>query len=134
MINKFPTPDQEKKSTLDELKTQLREHIKKTVIKTDELIQKALQAEANAWKRVREGEQQNLEGEEFRGDHIMNPKDKAHLALLDLSDDVQKEVLGHGVASNRPTQERGFPVRALVNILATGVLKGDFAPLSGGLN
>ena len=72
---------------------------------------------------------------------ITNPNQKASLAIMGLSKEIQDTVLGHGVASNYPIEllqdeerRKNFPIDALVSILATGIVKGDAAPLSGGNN
>jgi len=140
-MEKFPRPgaNTENPSSaetvdLETLKDQLRAHIRDNIIKLNELREKAVAAEDNAHKKIQEAWKRGLEGEEFSGDYIIDPKDKAKIALYELSDDMRDAVHAHGVGSNRPTTDRDFPINALVSILATGILKGDTAPLSGGLN
>lgn len=98
-----------------------------------ELREKGREALRVAWQKVNEGQ--------LRGEDLLNPKDKANLALLDLSQETRDAVFGHGVASNIPIEllqdeekRKDFPIDALVSILATGVVRGDRAPLSGGPN
>lgn len=122
------TPDIEQK------REQLKVHIRDKIIKLKELRIKALEAREDAGRKIQEALAQGLEGVEFKGNTILNPKEKAGYALDTLTKEIRDEVFAHGVASNLPTTDRDFPVNALVNILATGIVKGDNAPLSGGIN
>lgn len=133
MVEKFGSPNEPKTPSLEELKNQLRDNIRKTVIKMGELVPKAIKAKQDAWGKVQEGINQGLEGEEFRGDFISRPNDKAKIVLDELNEKVREEVWAHGIASNLPTQDPEFPIKALVNILATGVVQGFSAPLKGSM-
>ena len=128
------TTIEKKQNPAETRRTQLLAHVRDEVIKLKELREKALTARETAGKKIQEALQRGEEGELFEGAYILSPKEKAEIGLSQLSKEVRNEVFAHGVASNLPTQDKNFPINALVSILATGVVKGDNAPLSGGIN
>ena len=107
----------------------LREYIRDNVIHSKELKEAGRAAKSEAWRIANEKSNNptNMDG-------TIRPNDKGRDMLSLLSEQVQNQVLAHGVASNLPTQDPDFPISALIAILATGELKGDYTRVSGGLN
>lgn len=120
--NKLPefNTEEYKKKRFDEL----RQHIVDNIVKPNEYYQKGEEA------KIESGKQYGT-GTYFKNELIgYNPNLKAEAALQELSEEVRKNVTVHGIASNQPgdlteDQAKKFPLFALLQILATGKIKGD---------
>lgn len=111
--------------------SELRMHILETLVKPAEYYQAGDEAISVSSEAGYRG------GVRFRGEFIgYEQKYKASAALECLSPEIRQSVTAHGIGSNVPADVvsdpeklRRFPLFALLQVLATGVLKGDFAPL-----
>lgn len=103
---------------------ELRQYILNTLVKPDEYYQKGEEALYESGRGMGEGVY-------FKGKLIgYSPSQKAHEAIKTLSSEVKRAVTAHGIASNVPLglseeQMKKFPLFALLQILATGEVKGD---------
>lgn len=112
-----------------ELAGKYREWIMENQVKPEEYYAAGEAAKAQSF-------QEAMNGVNFKGEVIgYNANDKAPAAFSELPEELRNEIEAHGIASNLPVglprdQQKKFALFALLQIMATGEIKGSWANLN----
>ncbi len=109
----------------EQLRQSAKDFIMKEVIKKDKLLLKALHASREKFKDFSRA-LDNFD----TPDGYYAPNAAGHYALQDLDSKVKQGVWAHGVSRGSKEEQ----VNSLIEILYSGTLKGDTAPLEGGFH